>query len=472
MRSLLLNASLAGCLTLACSSSTVFAASNTGSELTEKEQQVANEIEASLQTSDAPVMSDPEREVKDLIERFMASKTGRALNQRMARGELYVGYATDEVAVDPNHKQWGKFRSMAYEKALIKAENNYLAAQGLEITSEKVRSLFNDASGEVPDFDDSDLKSDSKFGQLLDKLVAFASGTLDKELEELGIDPAEYNSLPPAQKHVMLSDHIQKDTVKKAVGKLSGVVPYKTFEAKNEAGNHVIGVIIVASPKMRQFAHDVIHSGGDIAPNPDAAGVPIYDQVKANSADLFNRFGIRKLVDEEGYPVLISYGQWANGYRGNDGRKQRRQREMAEIQARSLADSQIAFFVAGKANYTDSSTIGALVEDSDTVDQENFHTQETVNRVIDTVRQDTKAKAKAKLTGLIDLYTWSQPHPLYADQELVGVVRVWSPVMDQAMNQVKDWKANKQKASKAAAANAAGSSQSWESDNSMDAADF
>ncbi len=384
---------------------------------------------------------DPAMEVEAAFGRFFAEGFGRKLQQRMAAGELYVGKAWAEVQVNPENSQWPKFRVMAYESAITEAENAYLMALSSKMAAEKVRSYFSDNSGEVPEFDDSLLTDQNKVSRIIDKVLTLTEGKLDKALEDLGISADEYNKTPEPQRHDLFKDALIKSSMKEAMGTLAGLLPIQTFEAQNKTGEHVIGVVVVASQKMRQLAHEIKTRRGKLAASETSKGRSVYEVVAADAGLLVDQFGIRRLYDEQGYPVLVSYGQWGNAYRGDNKRQARRQRAAALDQARMQADQQIAMFVAGKAMVTEESRVGQIVEQYVDVHKDGYKEEQDVARIVDQLNKESRARANVRLSGLADVYSWTKPHPVYPEHELVGVVRLWSPLNEQNMRRLKDFRA-------------------------------
>ncbi len=391
-----------------------------------------DQADAEVVSASQPERIDPEQSIEDILREFYHGPIGSKLKARDAAGELFVSDGKSEIKVGPENAQWGKHRTTAYENALIQAENEIVRRRGLKLQAEKLREYFSDTDRPVPDFQPDDLGDGGKFERIVSKLLSVAEGNLDKELDKLGVDKEEFKVAPEPQRHLMFREALTKTTTREATADLAGVMPIKTFEAHNSTGEHVIGVVVVQSEKMKQFAREIVNARGDIKPEKGEAGRPIYEVITENPKALVDEFGLRRLYDEDGYPVLVSFGQSANAYRGEDRRKQRRYREAAQKAAEASADSQITFFVAGKAHWTDENTMQELFEEAEKVHPNNYKESDNVLQVVNTVRENSRAKAKANITGLTTVYTWAMRYPLYPEQEVVGVVRMYSPKSERA----------------------------------------
>lgn len=393
---------------------------------------------ADVETAQAsvPALSDPGESVEESINAYFLGPVGSELKARAARGEIYVGYATAEVKVGPTSPQWGKHRAAAYENALIEAENAFIRARGLKSQAEKLREYFSDTDRPVPNFQPEDLADGGKAERIVSKLLSVAEGRLDKELRELGVDEEDFRAAAPPQRQVLFREALNRTTTREALADLAGLMTMKTFEAHNSAGEHVIGVVVVQSPGLKEFAREIVSARGDIKADKSKAGPPIYEAIAAEPNLLVDEFGLRRLYDEEGFPVLISFGQSANAYTGEDSRKRRRYREAAKKVAEASADAGITFFVAGKANWTSKTSQDELLEEAVKVHPDGFRDQDDMIAAIETVRELSRARAKANLTGLTTVHSWSMAHPLYPDQEVVGVVRMYSPKSERMARQL------------------------------------
>jgi hypothetical protein len=417
-------------------------------ENSNKFDNAAVEAEAEV-ISDASVPdeeSDPGILVEDAIEEYL-NGPGRKLKEKADRKEIWIGQGTAEVNVGPENPNWAKHRVIAYEKALIDAENSYIKFQSQGIKAEKTREFFADAKLNVPDFKDEDVTNKGKFGRLIDKLLAVSEGKLDKSLDELGIDKEQYKKKSKAQKHQQLVDSINKSTMVESIGSLAGLIPVQTFEGQTSKGEHSIGIIVVASPKVRQLAHDILTRRGQFEPSSSKKRESLYDLFSKDKNTLIDQFGVRRIYDDEGYPCLVSFGQWGNSASTGNARMNRKFRAAAKKQAESQAKNAIAIFLTGTSIYSSNSDIGESFEKAVNVHSDNYKEDITVNEIMDVIKENTKSRAKVDISGLSNIYSWTLKHPQYG-HEIVGVIIAWSPRDEQAARNLHDWKPNRDRTTK------------------------
>lgn len=401
---------------------------------------VTNEEDVAVSEASEPEVPDASLMVEEMIEEYLNHGQGVAIRNKIKKEGGWIGSSYAIVNVGPDNPDWAKFRVMAYEKALNNIENEFLQTQSQSIKAEKVRSLFQNADSEVPDFKPEDMGNSSKVERLLNKLLAVAEGKLDKSLDELGVDKDEFKAAPETQRHVMLSESLTKSTIVESIGSLAGMMPIQTFEGFNDRKEHVIGVVCIVTPKLKQFAYDVLSTRGNIQPT-GKKGEDLYEKFSGEKALLLDQFGIRKMVDQDGYPVLISFGQWSNSHKTSNQTLNAKYREVAKKQAAAQAKNQIAIFLAGKSMYQSESLVGESFEEAYDVSEDNYKEQDLTNKILDGLNESSRTKADVNMSGLVSLYTWTMVHP-QDGHEVVGAIFMWSPATNKAARDLKDWKPN------------------------------
>ena len=99
--------------------------------------------------------------------------------------------------------------------------------------------------------------------------------------------------------------------------------PSKRFD---DEGNSAIGVVAVVRTTKTWPNRSAARKA--MRPDGDRARTSIADQIGALSDnDLVNEFGPRIWWDENGYPTIVAFGQWAWSPEGLDKRKKARRRD-------------------------------------------------------------------------------------------------------------------------------------------------
>jgi len=164
--------------------------------------------------------------------------------------------AKANVEVDETNAQWGKARTLAFEKAVGKAEAQFARDQYGKQFVETVRELFDNQSDKADEFPE-EAPTDSRLQALFDKIVALKDAELDEKLEKLGIDPKEFSAKPAPQKLTQFRQAMTKRMATRAIGETAGMMIVQTFEGAAEDGTRAVGVVLCYSPKLRQLAYDI-----------------------------------------------------------------------------------------------------------------------------------------------------------------------------------------------------------------------
>jgi hypothetical protein len=292
-----------------------------------------------------------------------------------------------------------------------------------------VKSL--DQDSRLPEFTEEEIANPSKLASLVNKLLALGGGILDEKLKEMGIDPSEYDAAPLSKKKQLMMKGIEQQTCVRSMAELVGVVPVKTFEAHDENGNYVVAVAIVASPKFRAFAKEVLENRENVQPNPLKVGGPsVRDQILREKKALLHEFGIRRIYDEDGYPVLISYGQSGNGYVGEDFQMRMHYREAAYDFAKNQALANFALLMDAFGNASRKTSENSQVQEvaTATLNKDSVFTRtDTFKEMIKILNRRVEVQGSIHdFPGIRELSRWTLKHPENG-QEVDGVVFAWSP---------------------------------------------
>ena len=375
---------------------------------------------------------DVQVDVKQLLDEQMEA-TCRPFDQPP---RMLLNMGTAVVIKQATDRDWVKARSLAYDEAVNKAYTNYVVSLGVHITTQTAQHFFTAANTEPPPYDESSLKSPQGMQQLVKKLVALGTGKIDKELKNLGIDPKDYEKAPEPQKYIMLQNSLTKTSMKEAIGSIVGLIPVQTFEGNDGHGNFNVGVCLVASQAMKDLASQILTAHGNIAPDPSKA--QDLKILYKDKTQLYRDFGVRRVFDEEGYPAVISFSQWASSYTGSDPVVRDAYEAEAVSTATDLADSQIAEFLKGSVDYKSSSQVGEALEKSvDRFADGYIADNEATKTIIDGAIRDMRKQAVVDIVGLHTLYTWSGNHPV-SGQRIVGVIRIWSAKTEKTTREFRD----------------------------------
>ena len=355
-----------------------------------------------------------------------ADPTVRSLRQR----NISVIEGLAEIGVHVDHGDWGKARSLAYTRAYLDAMGAFVRLTNEEITTETVRDLLQDETSIAFEADED---AATYLERIEEKEALLAEMKLDQELREAGMSDEELARLSLREKIPRYRDALAREVTSRAFGRASGLVPIKTFEAVDCDGNSSVGVVAVFSTRMREMAQR-IQDGDAIRPDPDRGGVSLRDRIgELSDEDLVEQFGVRRWWDEDGYPVIVAFGQWGWSSKALTAAQRDRRYRFARNQAALQARSYLAEFVTVNAQFTSSSFVGAAIEEAVEVDADRFHEYVAGTNIADRLVEEARTRSTVQLTGLDILRTWSARHPVAEHQELTGAVAYWSPAREDAV---------------------------------------
>lgn len=359
-------------------------------------------------------------------------------NSSMARGlaqrdDVLLVEGTAFVALEADDKRWPKARSLAYQQAFMDAMGGYVSLSRTRVTNRLIRDYFQQ------DLDESELTyqpgegASSYVKRVVEKGAILAERKLDQLLADSGMNDEEIDRLTPAQKKVEMSDHVSRRTITEAFGAASGLVPIKTFEAMDDEGNTAIGVVAASSRRMRRLATQIAR-GKSITADAERARLPIADQLAGISdPELVDQFGVRVYWDEQGYPTLVSFGQWGFSSEGLNKRQKARRRDFAGRQAGNDARSHLVTFIRASTRFTEESTVGVDVEEAVSVLPDDTVEEIETAKLVDELVRKANVTSQAELTGMATLRTWGARHPDLENQEIVGAIVSWSPAREKAV---------------------------------------
>jgi hypothetical protein len=391
----------------------------------------------------AAAASIPQPSARALIEQARDDYLARAgLSQGTTNPNgAYIGWGNAPVSVGPESPAWGRARIAAFETALLQAQGSFIQFQFSRILTESTRTLFEDDSYGLPEQPASEPEvTKGRLRAMFSKLLAIGDAKLNSKLEEMGLNPEDFEPPPNVSREDHYSEKLLQTTVTRSYGSLAGLLPLQTFEGKDGRGNHLVGVLVVYSPNFRQLAHEVATGTGKLV-NVGKAARPLVDQLPKSGEVLHKQFGVRRFFDENGMSVIAAFGQEAIIDRGGNERRLDRQRDTALTRARMNADAALAMFAKGNLSLNNESVTGQIIEEYTlkTSGPKGFTSLVENTGFISQLTEETERRATLEISGLQDFTTWTYTHP-ETGHELVGVVRIWSPASKQAAQALKEFR--------------------------------
>ncbi|NDW21012.1 DUF6844 domain-containing protein [Alteromonas hispanica] len=356
--------------------------------------------------------------------------------------QVFIHSGTAVIRLKPTEAGWADARVLAYTEAQQKAREKLLKQLYTSVASETIRKSFK--TNKLPQFTPSEIENQSKLEALLSKVVALADATIDSQLEELGVNPSEYNAAPPSKRKNMMQKAITQSVSTSSRGDITGSQIMKSFEKTDVNGNTAVTVVIATSNKKKNFLASLRKSKGNIEPSPEKAKLSIEDYLEKHRSNLMYQIGTKMHWDEKGYPVILSFGMSGNDCNISDYEECVDNREFSYLDAELNAWAHIseAYNLVGSVDSASTTTSDksrtatvTLTDDNTTETQE-----QTVAKIIKETSLTSRMASSVKgLTGVQEATRWSAKHPV-TDREVNGVVLVWHPLAEQA---TRAFKANK-----------------------------
>lgn len=374
---------------------------------------------------------DAEGMVAEMIEEWLGEGAGRAFRRKE---DLNLVQGTALAAFNANDERWGKARALAFQNAFIQAMGDYVSSIRQSTSVSIIGGYFAEDIPEAELVYQEGEAPDSYVERIVRKTAVLAEHALDQKLADSGMSEDEIRRLTtPVQKRTALSESIKRKTLTTAFGSAAGLIPVKTFEAVDDEGNSAIGVVAVYSENMRRIA-DRTAKGKAVRPEPDRARSPIGERIALFGKDeLPHEFGVRVMWDEQGYPAIVSFGQWGWSPSGLSKRKRALRRKFAMKQAENEARANLTVFLNAATRFTEESNVGADMEEAFNLPRGGVPEEIEASVMADRLVSTARVKARVALTGYTRARTWSARHPLLEEQEIVGMVAYWSPAREDAI---------------------------------------
>jgi hypothetical protein len=162
------------------------------------------------------------------------------------------------------------------------------------------------------------------------------------------------------------------------------------------------------------------------------SGKVIDDYLPKTDAELLNELGFRFVYDENGHPMLISYGRWGVASENPNPTRHLMNVENAQRTAQTLAEAWIAEFAGTRLQVLDARTQGSVMEEIATriTHYENSakigteDAVEDIGNTIDKSLRSAKSDATISLKGTSEIKVWEEKDS--SGQVHVGSIITWT----------------------------------------------
>lgn len=398
-------------------------------------------VNASANTCDAggsvqSAAATIEKEMRD----FRQTDFGKAIVARADAGSI-VFLRSEAIPVDRsvNHPDFAKSRDFAYAKAMVNVQAKFILKKQSELSAQIVTDKY-DAEPASAELQFNDNGQNDEWVRIGDKALRLTEAKLDNALREEGVSDSEIRGATREKRVDLFRESIARTTSRRAFGSAAGLIPIKSFEAVDCDGRAAVSIMAVYSERNREFVAAVLGGESMKADPARAATVPFESSVESEIADgsIIYEWGIRKLYDASGLPLLASYGQW--GYVPQEGmsKANERRRRSALNQADAGALEQLTLFLDSQANFLNETSREEFANSFIRVSQSSEGTvrsEEEVSEIVERSTEQFRARGSVRLTGLSDPIHWDLPYPhQQAQTNVTGSVIYWSPRAEDAIN--------------------------------------
>ena len=380
-------------------------------EITSEDIKTQNEI------SDANTKDITPKSLDDFFDEF-ANDFDINYGETKNGKTFYTGIGN--AIVKENDPQFAQALEIAYQRAMLDLQKEFIKDAFGRTASSKILSYESDQSTNAREFEE--LAKGGTLSQIWDKITQLAGAKLDKALQDLGINT---EGLTQERKKTLLKDNFIQKTMTNAFGSMQGLVPVQTI-VTHKRGEYQIGVIAVISDKTRQIARDMQLKRQSLIKGK--GGKKLVDYLPKDKKGFLNEYGIRLVYDENGAPVILSYGNW--GFVSNsNSRVTNAIEKQAKETAVAKADAAILEFINISVSLNEERLSGddmqQILKQSINLNDNSIKEEEQIiANVIDKVNQTIKSNSSGQLRGIRTLKNWS----VTSDNgvEHIGVVRFYS----------------------------------------------
>ncbi|BAF70802.1 DUF6844 domain-containing protein [Nitratiruptor sp. SB155-2] len=347
---------------------------------------------------------------------------------------FYYGEAT--INVTPLDPAYVKELVLAYEKAMLNLQSDFiLQTFGRETVQRLAEIVENDSTNadQFPPLPEAQkMAQQGKIATIFNKALDVIDKKLDKELEELGVPPQQLQKMTVEQKKTLFKDKLSSKIVKEAFSSMEGLVPYqvKIGTITTPVGKATkVAIIAITSPKTIQFAKDIARQRPT-----QVRGKPhtLSDLLPKAKEDYLNEIGLRYSYDEQGRPMLISYGMWSVTQKVTSPSRYLKKIDLAKRKARMRAESYIGDFIKTNIQAIESQDASSLEEEVakkiTTVDAAGNSSQkirDNIKETLDSYFKKFKSSSNFSLQGTSEAYNWDYKEPK-TGMIYVGSVVTWN----------------------------------------------
>ena len=226
-------------------------------------------------------------------------KEGKQLDAINSDNSIYkVGYAT--TSVSSNKPNFITSRNIAFASAELQAKMSIIQMKKEAITSGRSFESFENygTGGQDPDA--------VKKASYLDKLKQVADKSLDRALQELGMDDSEILKLNSSQKEKMFNNAYESLTSSYVAEMLKGVTIVKIVEGEIGNSDYQVAVCIKYSPEQQAEAHNQQSIGA----SKEVFNSKTVEKLRNLEPEkLISKLGAQIFKDENGNRFLVGFGQ-------------------------------------------------------------------------------------------------------------------------------------------------------------------
>lgn len=380
----------------------------------------------------------------DYFERI-ASEMGFSYGPN-SQNDKFFYKSSSAVSLQANDKDFAKALVVAYDKAVIEMQAQYIVDIFGKIATEKIKENFANYSTNAREF--PEFEYGSKLEAIFDKTLEFVGANLDDSLKKLGVEP---ENIKEVDKKDIFRDKFLQLVTTTAYGNISGLIPIETRISKDAlSGAYEVGVVGVISSKTRQIARDMAVKRESLV---QGKGRNLLELLPEKKEDFIKEVGLRLAYDEEGNPAILSYGIWSFSGKNTDPYLLKREKEIAQNTAREKADAAISEFINTNISYKNEQKTGEIIAQTlkreASKDGENISEKMTKD-IIDESLKQIKASSHGTIKGNKTLKTWEAKDENGINY--IGVVRYYTyenvAAIDNLLNKKVEKKIKKPKQTK------------------------